>query len=99
MFLCMIHKNIYINVDSDSRIYNWLSPKNIWIDPYKTLNHYVEEFTVEMSILTELILPNINFINKFRYTYLQKFNFIFKYEKKMEEFYNHFFKNLREKII
>jgi hypothetical protein len=99
MFLCMIHKNIYINVDSDSKIYNWLSPKNIWIDPYKTLNHYVEEFTVEMSILTELILPNINFINKFRYTYLQKFHFIFKYEKKMEEFYNHFFKNLREKII
>lgn len=98
MFLYKIHKNIYINVDSDSKIYNWLSPKNIWINPYKTLNNYVED-TFDISILTELILPNINFINKFKYIYLRKLNFIFKYEKNMEKFYNQFFKNLRDKII
>jgi len=95
-FLCMIHKNIYINVQSDSKIYNWLCPKNIWIDQNKTLDNYVEDYTIDYTILFELILPNTLFLNRIRNTYLKRLTFI---DKNMGWFYDHFFKSLREKII
>jgi len=96
MFLCIIHKNIYININSDSKIYNWLSPKNIWVDNC-TLDEYINENKCT-DILFNKIFENKFLLSKIRNTYLKKLTFIFE-DKKIGQFYEEFFKALREKII
>jgi hypothetical protein len=53
-FLCMLHKNIYVNIELDSKMYNWLSPRNI-------LLHFKEEDFKEKDNLIE---KNNDFKNK-----------------------------------
>ena len=96
MFLCIIHKNIYINIDSDSKIYNWLSPKNIWIDNC-TLDEYVNENKCTEELFGR-ILENKFLLHRIRNTYLKKLTFVFE-DKQVGQFYDDFFKMIREKIV
>jgi hypothetical protein len=50
----MLHKNIYVNIELDSKMYNWLSPRNI-------LLHFKEEDFKEKDNLIE---KNNDFKNK-----------------------------------
>jgi protein-tyrosine phosphatase len=88
-FLCMIHKNVYINVGKDSKMYNWLSPKNI----------LVKGTTLEDCITKNLdfdVKENQFLLNQIKKTYLKKLTFI---DENFGDFYNHFFKCLRENIL
>jgi len=99
MFLCMIHKNVYINSNSDSKIYNWLSPKNIWINHMNTLDDYVQ-YSIKNNTsvnIFDLIKHNTYLLNRIKNTYLKKLTFIFN-DKTLSEFYDNTFKTIREKL-
>lgn len=94
MFLCLVHKNIYIDMDSDNIKYNWLLPKNIWINRYITLDDYIAYFK---TIDYDMLKNNIYLSKKISLTYLKKINFISK-DKNVVELYNNFYKNIREEM-
>ena len=102
MFLCAVHKNDYVNIGADSKLYNWLSPKNIWIDPYTTLEDCVIQFglknTKELSELSELVKTNVYFINKIKKTLLKKLTFLNE-QNETDIFYEYFFKKIRENVL
>ena len=99
MFLCTIHKNVYINSNSDSKVYNWLSPKNIWVNNMNTLDDYVQcSITNGKPIqLFDLIKQNTYLLSRIKNTYLKKLTFIFE-DKTVSDFYNYTFKNVREHL-
>lgn len=97
MFLCNIHKNIYVNIGADSKMYNWLSPKNIWINESVTLDECANR-EKESIDLFELIKNDTFLLNKIRKTYLKKMTFLNE-NNEIDLFYEHVFKNAREKII
>jgi protein-tyrosine phosphatase len=101
-FLCLIHKNVYINAETDSKIYSWLSPKNIKNNDYISLYDYVLMIN---NFDTNIFEKCLNFIKNNHYlssriqnTYLKKFTFIFE-NKEIANFYNILFKTVREKIF
>lgn len=96
MFLCMIHKNVYINIGGDSKMYNWLSPKNIWLNPHLNLNDCAKE--IPEFDLFDMIKQNKHLLQKIKKTLLKKLTFINE-KQEVDTFYDHFFKNVREKII
>lgn len=93
-FLCMIHKNIYINIDSDSKVYNWLSPKNIWIDPQHTLHDLVNEFVGDVCV-EKILRSHVYLLSKLRQTHLKKLIFISP-DMAMNLFYERLFTSLRD---
>lgn len=97
MFLCTVHKNVYVNIGADSKMYNWLSPRNIWINKYATLDEYVNQHD-SLSNLYELIKHDTYLLNKIKKTHLKKLTFLNE-NKEVDIFYDDFFKNVREKII
>jgi protein-tyrosine phosphatase len=102
MFLCAVHKNVYVNIGADSKIYNWLSPKNIWVDQYTTLDSCVTQFglknTKELSELYDLVKNNAYFINKIKKTLLKKLTFLNE-QNETDLFYEYFFKKIRENVL
>jgi len=95
-FLCMIHKNIYININSDSKVYNWLSPKNIWIDPQHTLYDVVNKLVVTDDICIETLLrSHFYLLSKLKQTHLKKLIFISP-DTTINIFYERLFTSLRE---
>ena len=100
-FLCMIHKNIYINIDSDSKVYNWLSPKNIWIDQQHTLYDVVNNLadkkvneTDDVCVET-LLQSHLYLLSKLKQTHLKKLIFISP-NPVLNIFYERLFTSLRE---
>jgi len=89
-FLCTIHKNIYINVGSDSKVYNWLSPKNIKVNDM-TLEEYFNIHFNPFEVY-DFIKQNKYLMTKLKQTLLKNLIFI---DKKADE-YAEFFKNVRE---
>jgi len=102
MFLCAVHKNVYVNIGADSKLYNWLSPRNIWIDRDMTLEDCVIQFglknTKELSELSELVKNNVYFINKIKKTLLKKLTFLNE-QNETDIFYEYFFKKIRENVL
>ena len=97
-FLYTIHKNIYINIDSDSKAYNWLSPKNILLETNVSLNDYFLKLKIiEKKRIYEMLKNNV-IINRLRNTYLKKLVFIHS-DESISTFYNDFFITLREQIF
>ena len=97
MFLCMIHKNIYVNIGGDSKMYNWLSPKNIWLNPSITLNECANAGMSDTDLFN-LIKNDQHLLQKIKKTFLKKLSFINE-NKENDTFYDRFFKSVREKII
>jgi protein-tyrosine phosphatase len=95
-FLCTIHKNIYINVHTDSKMYNWLSPKNIKIHTH-SLDDVLDYF-YPLDKLTDVIQKNDCLMTKLKHTYLKKIIFISD-NKEKAIFYNNFFKDMRETCL
>lgn len=91
-FLYHIHKNIYI--DKDNKVYKWLSPKNIWIDKFYTLEDYVSNQFVDHNYLFEMMKNNHFFLHKIKNTFLKKLTFLC--EK--GEYYNNLFRFFREHL-
>jgi protein-tyrosine phosphatase len=101
MFLCAVHKNVYVNIGADSKMYNWLSPKNILINinGYRTLEEYVNKHEPNLNInLYELIKNDIFLMHKIKKTYLKKLTFLNE-NNEIDVFYDNFFKKARERII
>lgn len=91
-FLYHIHKNIYINLDQNN-IYNWLSPKNIWITKLNTLDDYVNNKLIDKNYLFNMIKHNSFFLHKIKNTFLKKFIF-----SEKGDFYNKLFCFFRENL-
>ena len=89
-FLCTIHKNIYINLHKNSKLYNWLSPKNINIE-----SSTLDQCGYPKEKLIDIIYHNYYFMSKLKHTYFKKMIFISD-EKEKNEFYTHLFKEIRE---
>ena len=99
MFLCAVHKNVYVNIGADSKIYNWLSPKNIWVDQYTTLDSCVNQFGLKNTKeLYDLVKNNAYFINKIKKTLLKKLTFLNE-QNETDLFYEYFFKKIRENVL
>jgi hypothetical protein len=97
-FLYTIHKNIYINVESDSKVYNWLSPRNILLDSGDTLEDYLLKIKIIDKKDIYEIIKNNQIINRLRNTFLKKLIFVHSNES-ISTFYNDFFVTLREQIF
>ena len=101
-FLCTIHKNIYINIDSDSKVYNWLSPKNIWIDPqhtlYEVVNRKVNEVVNDNICVETLLQSHIYLLSKLKQTHLKKLIFISP-DMSLNIFYEQLFTSIRESQV
>ena len=93
----MIHKNIYVNIGGDSKMYNWLSPKNIWLNPSITLNECANAGMSDTDLFN-LIKNDQHLLQKIKKTFLKKLSFINE-NKENDTFYDRFFKSVREKII
>ena len=100
MFLCAVHKNVYVNIGADSKMYNWLSPKNILVNGYMTLEEYVNKQD-EINLVPNLydIIKNDTYLlYKIKKTYLKKLTFLNE-NSETDTFYDNFFKKVRERII
>jgi len=101
-FLCMLHKNIYVNIESDSKMYNWLSPRNILLKEEKN-KISLEDYFTQIKVIDKkeaftLLKANVTFIFRLRHTCLKKLVFIHS-DKHVEKFYNEFFTSMREEIF
>jgi hypothetical protein len=102
VFLCTLHKNIYVNIESDSKMYNWLSPRNILLKEEKN-KISLEDYFTQIKVIDKkeaftLLKANVTFIFRLRHTCLKKLVFIHS-DKHVEKFYNEFFTSMREEIF
>lgn len=114
-FLCMLHKNIYINIESDSKMYNWLSPRNILLHVDNGDSNGDSKGDSKGNLISlEEYFTQIKVIDKKEaFTYVKSnTNFIFRLRhtclkkfvfvhsnKHVEKFYNEFFTSIREEIF
>lgn len=95
-FLCMIHKNIYINLDADSKVYNWLCPKNICDDKI-SMHEYLKGGGNDIQYCLDMLWKNSWMFERIRNTYLKKMIFVSD-NPILGFFYDNFFKSVREML-
>jgi len=95
-FLCMIHKNIYINLDADSKVYNWLCPRNI-CDEKISLHDYLKDGGDDIQYCLDILWKNSWMFERIRNTYLKKMIFV-THDSVLSLFYENFFKSVREML-
>ena len=93
-FLCMIHKNIYINLDADSKVYNWLCPRNIYNEK-QSMHDYVKDGGNDIQYCFDMVWKNSWMFDRIRQTYLKKMIFVTE-DPMLSDFYETFFKSVRE---